>query len=302
MKKNLIILYGSLLLGVIVPVGCNKGEAPTVNEEEISFSAAMPEMELETKAATPVTALPSMKVSATKGAAGKETEKWTNVTFTSNGETPAVYRGNKWWSNEDEEYHFFASNSIITFAAAGSTVAATNTTDVVCAYLPNPTYRIKNTLTFDHIFARIGDVKVTAAANYKITDMSITLTPKTGGTYNIRTGSGKTDGTGWSDTANGSVTTVASATEIAAGATSTTSNDLWLVPGTYVLTANWTAKRDDYSHSYSGVASGSVSIVGGKVNTITATLNGYATELTFDVTVNPWGTNSTSADFPYTHD
>lgn len=308
-----VLIY--IALSIAALSGCKKGNPasnttllPEHDEtNEIVFASELPDLVADTKA-TVVSSLSSMQVAATKGTAGSETSKWTSHTFTSDGAGTPTYSGNKWWPDIDESYHFYASNNTLSFAAAGTTVSATNSTDVICAYLPSPTYRTKNTLTFEHIFARIGDVEVTASANYQITSMTITITPKTGGTYNLRTGSGQTNGTGWSSLTTGSVTTIASAATINAGASNTTSNDLYLVPGTYTLTASWTASRDynsttgayDYVHTYTG-RTADVAIVGGKVNKITATLNGYATEITFGVSINAWGSNTAGASFPYTY-
>ena len=229
-------------------------------------------------------------VSATTGSAGSESSVWNSVTFTKDGAT-TDYKGDKWWPNSNPNYHFFASNAPITFAAAGSTVAATNATDVICAYMASPTYKSKNTLTFEHVFARLGDVEVSAADGYTISGVNITVTPKTGGTFNMRTGAGKTDGTGWSSLTTGTATAIANATP------GTKSNDIYLVPGTYTLTASWTAERGGYTEDIAGMTA-DVVLTGGRVNKITTTLGGNAQEVVFGVTVQPWGNTSVDVEFP----
>lgn len=248
--------------------------------------------EVVTKA-TAVTSLSSMYVSATKGDAGGETSKWTSTTFTSDGAGTPTYTGGKYWPDTDESYHFYASNNALTFAAAGTTVSANNGTDVVCAYMASPTYKSKNTLTFQHIFARIGNMVVSAASGYTISNVSIKITPKTGGTYNIRTGLNQTDATGWSSLTTGS------ATELANTTPGTKANDLYLVPGDYTLTASWRAVRGDYTHDYTDVSSSAVvSIEKGKVNNISVTLGGNATEISFGVSITAWDSANKTATFP----
>lgn len=312
MKRHISLfsIVSILVLSVWVELSCEKNDsikpiqtkedesAQQESENEITFhyiDASNIEAGVETKTSA-VTSLSSFYAAATKGSAGSETSKWTSYQFNSDGAGTPTYHGTgagKWWPDTDESYHFYASNNALTFAAAGTTVSATNSTDVVCAYMPSPTYKTKNTLTFEHIFARIGDVTVSAASGYTISNVSISITPKTGGTYNIRTGSGQTNDTGWSSLTTGSATGIANSTP------GTKSNDVWLVPGNYTLTASWRAVRDDYTHDYSNVsASAVIAVQKGKVNSINITLGGNATEITYGVSINAWGSASLSASFP----
>ena len=303
MKHSLII---SAALALVVPalLSCEKENStlprPVIETpaDETGFSPIILgaagegiSASVETKA-TAVTSLSSFYASATTGSAGSESSVWNSVTFTKDGAT-TDYKGDKWWPNSNPNYHFFASNASITFAAAGSTVAATNDTDVICAYMASPSYKTKNTLTFEHIFARLGDVEVSAASGYTISGVSISITPKTGGTYNIRTGAGQTDGTGWSGLTTGSATGIANATP------GTKSNDIYLVPGTYTLTASWTATRGLYTETISNKTV-DVALTGGKVNKITTTLGGNAEEVVFGVSINPWGAATSAVEFPTT--
>lgn len=288
MKKYSVFLFVAAAL--LSAAACNKGALQGVAPELTSADelgripvvlGAIGEginAEVTTKA-TVVDALASFNATCTTGSAGSESQVWNNVSF-SGGPN---YTGGKFWPNDaDPSYHFYASNAAITFAAGGSTVAATNATDVICAYKAANTWKSKNDLTFDHIFGRIGNVIVNAGTGYTISGVTINITPKTGGTYNIRTGAGQSDDTGWSSLMTGSATNIANATP------STKSNDLWLVPGTYTLTASWTAAKDAYSESISGKTV-DVVITKGKINTITTTLGGNANEITLGVTITPWG-------------
>jgi hypothetical protein len=146
----------------------------------------------------------------------------------------------------------------LTFNAAGCTVAASNGTDVVVCYKNNPTYKSSNTLQFGHVFGKIGDVTVipdTGFVSSDITNVSITVTPKTGGTYNLRTGA-------WSGVATGSATGIANSTP------GTKANTLYLVPGSYTVSGSWYAKGKALSDS------GSVTVTAGQQLNITIALGG----------------------------
>lgn len=230
-------------------------------------------------------------VGCTTGTAGSETQVtgWTSpysVLFSKDGD---YFTGDRWWPQSDGNYHFYGCNQAMAFAAGGTTVAATNTVDVVCAYMPSPTFRSTNTLQFKHIFARLGDVTFVAGAGFTVTGISVTIVPKTGGTYNLRTGNGQTDGTGWSSVTTGSATQIANSTP------GTKSNDLYLVPGSYAVTATWKATIGEQTKIYTS-NSYSLNVVGGAVTTLTATMTGEASEIQFETSVENWGDNSISIE------
>ncbi len=193
-----------------------------------------------------VTSLSSFYVTCVTGSAGSESSVWENSTFLlrpyPQGSSVREYSGNpneKYWSSSNQSYKFYASNASMTFAAGGTTVAATNDKDVVVAYNSSPTYKGTNSLTFRHIFGKIGNVTVTPMDGFEssdITNISMTIVPKTGGTYNIRTSA-------WSGVTTGSATSIANSTP------GTKSNSLYLVPGTYTLTASWQAKGKELEGS-----------------------------------------------------
>jgi hypothetical protein len=261
--------------------------------ERITFAAADESglFSVTTKA-DEVTALSAFYVSAVTSSAGVEASAWNSTEFSLvPASDPATYAANKFWPSSNPSYLFYASNLPLLFDAGETTVSASNATDVVCAYMTEPAYEQRNTLAFEHIFARIGDVIVTAEEGYTISNLTITVTPKVSGTYNLRTGAGQSDGTGWSSPENGSETTICSRTEgIAPSASYTHSNDVWLIPGSYTLTAGWTATKDDYTQSFTGKTA-TVDIVGGKVNSISASIVGNATQINLGVSLTAWGTN-----------
>ena len=292
MKKNSFIFLLALAAAF---VSCNKEmsiEEPSSSEIRFAAENASFTVEAQTKASTgtsEVTSLGSFKVAATTGAAGSESSTWNNVSFSGSGD----YTGGKTWPASNPSYNFYATNrsgdAPMTFNASGTTISATNTQDVVCAYLPSAsvTYKAKNTLSFEHIFARISTVTVAQESGYTVSSVSIKITPKTGGTYNLRTGAGATDATGWSALTMGEAVTIASAT-------GSNSNDVWLVPGTYTITAGWVATQSGGSSvTYSGKTV-DVVITRGKRNAITATLGG---EMVFGVSIEDFDDNEVPLSF-----
>lgn len=315
MKKNLfalLLLAGFAASCDICQFNVHTDAAPDPDPaDRISFSLNQPEafgVVFPGTRATAATALTSFKAAATTGAAGSETTAWNNVTFTGDGAETPTYTGGKYWPYTDPGYHFYAvsvaegadSAPALAFAAGGTTVTTDGTKDVVCAYLPyaDGSYKVKNHLNFAHIYARLSTVTVNASASYAISNVTVSLVnAKTGGTYNLRTGSSRTDGTGWSaltPAAAGDTPLYTYAGPIAAGSQHTgADNDLYVVPGTYSLKATWTASWDDYTQTFTDVVStGTIDLVGGSVNAVACTLTGNATELTFSVSLSPWGSNS----------
>lgn len=302
MKRYITFIFSA----ACVLAGCARQlDAPVITDEVIFRTKGLDASFVVDTKATAVTDenLTAFYASATQGTAGSETSVWNSAAFASDGESTPTYYGDKWWPDSDPAYHFYASNAAITFDAAGSTVEASNAMDVVCAYMTDPTYKTLNTLSFEHVFARVGNVNVTADEGYTISGVSITLTPKTGGTFNMRTGAGQTDGTGWSGLTTGSATELfdgASAKTMVYGAASqtlTTGNDLYLVPGTYTVTATWTATRGEYTKTFTGMQT-TVNLTGGSINSLSTTLTGTAVELVFGVSVAAWSSNSVNMTFP----
>jgi len=219
--------------------------------------------EVQTKA-TEVTSLSSFYVTAVTGSAGSESQVWNSVQFSQvAGSSPATYAGNKYWPATNPSYKFYGSNVALNYAAGGTYVNASNATDVVCAYLSSPTYNTKNTLTFEHIFARLCRVDIVAASGYTLSNISLRITPKTGGTYNLRTKE-------WSSVATGTATTIASST----GANN---NDIFCVPGIYSITASWVARDASGASVTHTNEVCNVPLTGGKTNNISCVLGGDIT-------------------------
>lgn len=209
----------------------------------------------DTQTKADVTGLSSFYVTCVTGSAGSESQSWGNVGFSGS----STFSGGKYWPSSNLGYKFYASNASMSFASGGTTVTASNSTDVVVAYKTDATYYASsNPLSFSHIFGKVGSVTVSPAEGFDssdITDISITIIPKTGGTYNIRTGS-------WSSVSSGSATAIANSTP------GTKSNDLYLVPDTYTITASWNARGMEFD------GSGEFTVSAGECKNFTITLGG----------------------------
>lgn len=302
-KLFMIILAGAAVLAV----SCNKeGMAPgRVSSWEQNGAAADEEGipvifdlgDMATKAGPSETVTSTLQSSgfyviATTGTAGNSAET-TSPGFTSTKFTYASskYSGGKYWPSTDPSYHFYAASKTMTLSSGAVTFKPTATiADDVYAYLASPTYGSSNALTFNHIYAQVGTCNISAPSGYTVSGLTVKITPKlptANATFNVRTGA-------WSTTAshytNGSEVTLCTATG------STTDNDLWLVPGEYMLTASYTITKGDYTASFTKTST--VTLVKGKNNNISATLpTPPVADIVFTVTVTAWSNNPVSATF-----
>ena len=225
MKDSTGLLEASAPMSSVVPPKKNPRRFHMEAKASLSTETArmdFPDLHDGTKA--DVTSLSTFNLVCMTGSAGNESQVWAlSGTTGSTG---------KYWPDSNPSYRFAASNASITFNAAGCTVAATNATDVVVSYLASPAYKTTNTLQFKHVFGQIADVTVSPSSGFTasdITGVSISIVPKTGGTYNIRTDA-------WSDVTTGTATSIANSTP------GTKSNALMLVPGKYAVSVAWNAK------------------------------------------------------------
>ena len=265
MSKNEFNLKGfmfpvvmSLMLTLVVS-GC-RGEERWGGEYGglISFDTQMEDL---TKTGV-VTSMVSFYISATTGAAGSESSIWGSTLFESDGAPSPTYTGGRFWPQEEQDpYCFYASNRPLSFSASGTTVSASADMDVMCAYQPSPVFGERNTLVFEHVFSRIGDVTVTALDDYTVSQVDITISPMVSGTYDLRTKA-------WSGTVAGAPV------HLAPSGPGTKSNDVWLVPGAYRLSASWHAEKDVYVENFVGVLSDEIVLVAGRKSSITLGLEG----------------------------
>ena len=209
---------------------------------------------------TPTVSLASFYVSAVKSSS--EELVWGSTNFTGY----PLYTGGKYWPSSNPSWMFFASNKPLYFGSSGVYISATNDLDVVVAKKTDVSYKVTNTLNFTHIFSRVGTVTVEPAdgfASSDITNINISLVPKTSGVYNLRYGS-------WSSITTGSVTSIANNTP------GTKVNDLFLVPDTYTVSCSWTCKGKDFE------GSGDIVFNAGEIKNINISLGGEVDYLTFD--------------------
>ena len=216
-----------------------------------------------------------------------------SVTFSKSG---SYFVGGKYWPSSDPGYHFYAASKALTFANNTCTFKPSATiADDVYAYRASNAYTSSNppspvALTFNHIYAQVGSCSVTKHSDIsdcEISNLTVKITPKlptANATFNVKTGA-------WSTTA--SHYTSGSAVTLCSALNSSVDNDLWLVPGSYTLTANYHIKLDGWEKDAQETAT--VNLEMGRNNLISGTIgrgeNGAAT-IQFSVTVNPWSDNS----------
>lgn len=165
-------------------------------------------------------------------------------------------------------WQFDCANVPLTWTTGGYEVDVDNDTDLLVCHMPYPERKVKNTLVFEHAFARIDDVVITAEAGYTLSGVTLYFTPVVSGTFNLKEGYGAHDGTGWSWSAPGDL---GSETNIAPSGAGTSHPDLLLVPGHYLMRAGWTASDGVDSVIYSDMVV-EVDITGGVNNVISMTL------------------------------
>jgi hypothetical protein len=293
MKKAFSFLMMALVAAVAL-VSCNKESAGNIQDElapveftlegEISATVDTRATEITTSNIT------SFNVTATIGSSSETAvSNFANIQFTKSG---SVWKGGKYWPASNPSYHFYAANATMTHTTSGQTVSPTNaSTDIVVGYIASPTYNQSNALTMNHIFAQIGTVTINAPTGFKVSDLKVSVKPKTSGTYNLKSGSWTTVGSEASS-ATYLVGTSSSGASIstAGGSTNGGDKDLWLVPGSYTLTVTYKLIAADNTASATINKTATVSITQGKNNNISATLpaDGSPTEIEFTVTINPW--------------
>jgi len=295
MKKVLFVSCLALMLGF---VSCNKNiETDKADASFIRFSLGG-EFAAMTKGASEVTTgnLSSIYVNATTGTSGAEVTTapgFANVVFSKSGDN---FVANQYWPNSNPSYHFYASNVSLTHGASGATVSpADASTDIVVGYIASPTYKESNALTLGHIFCQVGTCTITGPDNYTVSNLKVSLQPKTSGTYNLQSGSWTSVGSAGAatyilGTAGEGVSIASAGGNVASG-----DNDLWLVPGEYTLTASYNETRGDYT-SNTITQTCNVTLVQGRNNNIVGKITAdTATGIIFTVVVTPWSDNNINA-------
>jgi len=309
MKQNLKFFVGLAAIVAGLAACDNQALDPVVsNPDQIAFRIGGPAFEASagTKAfdAITVTNLEShgfdvLALTATG------TGNWdAPVTFTKMGDR---YASGKFWPAADPGYRFYAVYPAETPMTAlegdaGATITANASVDMLAASLvpeaPATLYKQVNTLAFNHIFACLNTVEVKALDGYTISDFTISITPVTSATYNIKTG--------WGDAAtaernftpasesNVAIYTLGSENAFPETAdehgekTSSSNPGMLLVPGTYQLSATWTATHGGVTRTYEDKRV-AVVLQPGKLNIVKARLGA---QIMFNVTVAAWDANT----------
>lgn len=283
--KPQFFLFATILLAA----SCHK-QNPNILPEDLQRQVVFSEevAPMRTKA-TPVTELQSFYASAvTLGENNQEEEIWTSVPFSRTGD---VFSGNKWWPLTNPDYYFYASNIPLRHADHTTYLDVTNTaTDVVCAYRTHGSFRDVTQLNFKHVLARLGQVNVSAASGYTVSDIDIRITPYVSGTLDILANNDTMLDRGWSNRTPGSATVIASSTP------GTKENDIYLLPGNYRVTASWTATQGDYSETYLGQTT-MVSLRKGIITRLSIELGGDAAGIQLSTNVQAWGALNLPASF-----
>lgn len=275
MKKPIYLLLCAAV-AVLGTMSCQKDDLKSVSstEEQIILSLAdgSIDMSVSTKA-TEIAAMPSsLYLARTTGTWKNETSENVSSTFTITNSKIAT----GWYQTSTPTgYNYYLSNVAMTFAAGGSTIVADNATDVIAGCTQGSNDSNTPSVTLNHVFARTATLTCNTQDGYEISDVTwkIKSTSGTGtkGTYNIATNA-------WSGVTALSEQTFDS------------SSDLYLIPGEYMVTVNYTLSKGDYSESFTKL--GKVSLVAGKKNNITCTaVGGDASEIELGVTLTEWGIN-----------
>ena len=245
-------------------------QSPVQYSDEISF---LVENDLGASVETRATAVESLNSFNVLAENTTESKELWSLATTKSGSN---YNTGKYWPSVDGKYAFYASNVALAYNAAGTTVSPSdNSTDVVVAYsaYSASNYRKVIPLTFNHIYARIGEVEVNAPESYNIEVKSVSTKIVKGGTYNVKTDV-------WSSKGS------EAAQSLAVGA-----NDVYAVPGDIVVTVNYVLTKGDYKKEFT--KSGTITLTQGKVNNITAnpslSAEEGASDIVFTVSLTPWG-------------
>ena len=257
-------------------------------------------------------ALTSFNVVATSGSE-TETSVWTDGAFS--GTYGGNFTGGKYWPSESVSWNFYASNAAMVMPSSGDFAGkviinvADCGTDVVAERLASATYKASNALTFDHILSQVGTVTMKAPATYAISNLKVSLQPIVAGTYDMKA---NTWTAGSPSAAYYIVGSASQGVSIAADSYHLSDdNDLWLLPGTYQLTASYTISKGDFSKAYTKQAT--VTLAQGMNNNLglaNATPNVPGSgdpnipgpgsdiqELVFTVSVTAWGSQDIPAEF-----
>lgn len=229
-------LIVSLITVIIISVSCSKNSSldfikTTIDVELLNEIRFVIGDSPTTKA--DITSLDQMYVRCVKGQPGRiaETAVWQSIFTCESSSSTNQFTGNKYWPSTDLKYNFYASNISMNASSSGTYLNVNTGTDVVVGfieYLPEHYNNGIVPIQLNHIFSKIGYCKVTSPSGYTVSDLSVSILPYTNGKFYPY------DRT-WSD-----LTLASSPSIIANNLNSGTSKELYIIPGSYILTLSYT--------------------------------------------------------------
>ena len=233
--------------------------------------------EVSTKA-TAITSVPSTLYWGATTGTSSESSKWaaTSASVSSSKINTGHYQ-----TASPTAYNYYVANQSFSVGATTSMTVANNNTDVIAGRTASSS-SLTPSVTLGHIFARTGTLTANAPSGYTISGVSWKIVGKsdingTAGTYNMTSGA-------WS----------AASTKLSSETSLTSSSDMYLIPGTYTIKVTYTLSKGEWSST--ATKSADVTLVQGKINNITGTVNnlGGASEIVLSLSVSDWTTNNIS--------
>ena len=222
--------FSNIVMASLLLVSCIKISEDTTSSAEIAILFKTGDAGIKGGAeATDQIELESFYVSAMNRMTGMAPLDWQNISFWKEGSN---YFGKKYWDIDNRCFSFFASNIVMSFEHGDPEISVTNRRDALYSSIANPLYKDINTLAFEHVFAKIGSVSVEPATGCAIKEVSISMTPKTAGTYDLLTAQ-------WSSAEEGELLTIecpAPWFEI---------ENLLLIPAEYELSLEWEIQTEE---------------------------------------------------------
>ena len=280
MKKHYLIPAAAAVL--LAALSCNKEDASALVSDgpreivlvmDDSFDASV-----DTKA-TAITSAPStLYWGASTGSAGSETVKWASASASVSSNKIST---GKYQTATPTTYNFYVSNLQPTIAAASTTITVpNNSTDYLAARVSSNS--TTPSVVLNHIFSRTGTLtlnKPSGHDSYSLTVNWWKIVGKssvngTAGVYNMTTDA-------WTS----------ASTKLSSETTITGSSDMYLIPGDYTISVNYTYGIGDYTQTVT--KSADITLQKGKVNNITGTaVFTDAGAIVLSVSVADWGTNN----------
>lgn len=277
-------LFFTLAAALTAAASCSKPAELLSKQESASSPAEIVigvgddfSAEVSTKA-TAVTSVPSTLWWGATTGTSTEASKW--AAASASVSSSKINTGH-YQTASPTAYNYYVANQSFSVGATTSMTVANNNTDVIVGRTAANSTTTPS-VTLGHIFARTGSLTANAPSGYSISGVSWKIVGKsdingTAGTYNMTSGA-------WS----------AASTKLSSETSLTSSSDMYLIPGTYTVKVTYTLSKGEWSST--ATKSADVTLVQGKINNITGTVNnlGGASEIVLSLSVSDWTTNNIS--------